>query len=176
MASLSIPYSFTNGDTADANQVNANFNAVKSFVEASVVQTDGSTSLAAASVTPAMLQSKPKLIIPHTFVVGGLVSVQVGQADYINPFFVKVPSTQTVKLISARHRINTGTSATVSVQVNGVNATGFASMSVTTADTDTDPADVTLVNNDKISLVVNSVSGVPQNMSVTVFLEYTWVG
>ena len=33
MSSLNIPYSFTNGTVADATQVNANFNAVKSFVE-----------------------------------------------------------------------------------------------------------------------------------------------
>lgn len=51
MASVVIPYSFTNGTTADANQVNSNFNYLKAFIEGSVVQTDGSTSLAAGSVS-----------------------------------------------------------------------------------------------------------------------------
>lgn len=119
---------------------------------------------------------QPKFVVPHTFTVAGLVAVAVNQADYLPPFFVKVPSSQTVKLISARHRINSGTSATVSVQINGSNATGFASMSVTTTSTDTDPTDVSLSNNDVLAIVVNSVSGSPQNMSVSLFLEYTWIG
>ena len=51
MASVVIPYSFTNGTTADANQVNSNFNYLKGFIESSVVQTDGSTSVAAGSVS-----------------------------------------------------------------------------------------------------------------------------
>ena len=118
----------------------------------------------------------PKLIIPHTFIVGGPVNVPSGQIDYINPFFVRVPATQTVKLISARHRINSGTSATAKVQINGSDATGFTGMAITTASTDTDPADITLSNNAVVSLVVTATSGSPQNMSVTLFFEYTWVG
>lgn len=185
MSSLSIPYSFTNGTVADATQVNANFNAVKSFVEGSLVQTDGSTVNAAGSITNAMLAgsiaasklaSYPKLVVPHTFTLSGTVLVPVGQTDYVCPFFLKVPSTQTVKLISARHRINSGTSATVKLQNNGSDITGFTGISVTTTAADTDPADVTLANNDLLSLVVTAVSGTPQNLSFTLFLEYTWVG
>ena len=116
------------------------------------------------------------MIVPHTFAVAGSVIVPVGQVDYLNPFFFKVPSTQTVKLISARHRINTGTSVTAKVQINGVDASGFTGISVTTTAADTDPADITLNNNDVVSLVVAAVGGSPQNMSFTVFLEYTWVG
>jgi hypothetical protein len=185
VSSLNIPYSFTNGTVADATQVNANFNAVKSFVENSVVQTDGSTVNAPGSITNTMLAgniaasklaSYPKIVVPHTFVIGGPVNVQSGQIDYINPFFVRVPSTQTVKLISARHRINSGTSVTCKLQNNGVDIAGFTGMSVITTAADTDPADVTLFNNDLISLVVTATTGSPQNMSMTVFLEYTWVG
>jgi len=185
VSSLNIPYSFTNGTVADATQVNANFNAVKSFVEGSVVQTDGSTVNAVGSITNAMLAgsiaasklaSYPKIVVPHTFTLSGTVIVPVGQTDFICPFFVKVPSTQTVKLISARHRINSGTSATVKLQNNGSDITGFTGISVTTTAADTDPADVTLANNDLISLVVTAVSGTPQNMSFTLFFEYTWVG
>ena len=185
MASVSGLYTFTNGTTANATEVNANFSVLKSFVENNVVQTDGSTVNANGSVTNAMLAgniaasklaSYPKLIVPHTFTVSGAVIVAAGQVDYINPFFVKVPATQTVKLISARHRINTGTSATVKVQVNGSDASGFTGISVTTSAADTDPADVTLANNDVVSLVVTATSGSPQNMSVTLFFEYTWVG
>lgn len=185
MASLNIPYSFTNGTVADANQVVANFNAIKSFVETSVVQTDGSTVNAPTSITNAMLAgniaasklaSYPKLIVPHTFTVAGPVNTPNGQIDYLVPFFVKVPSTQTVKLISARHRINSGTSATVKVQINGSDAAGFTGMVIGTTAGDTDPADITLSNNDIVSLVVTATSGSPQNMSVSLFFEYTWVG
>lgn len=51
MATLNIPNSFTNGTTASANEVNANFNAVKSFVETSLVQTDGSVKAGTAAIT-----------------------------------------------------------------------------------------------------------------------------
>ena len=226
---LTIPNTFSTGNTALASEVNANFTAVKTEVDLKIgntllttkgdiiaasaastparlsVGTNGQTLLADStatngvawgqvaaagiasnavitakildgSVTPVKLSSYPKLIIPHTFTVGGPVNVQVGQVDYILPFFVKVPSTQTVKLISARHRINSGTSATAKVQVNGSDATGFTGMSVTTTSADTDPTDITLSNNDVVSLVVTAVSGSPQNMSVTVFFEYTWTG
>lgn len=130
----------------------------------------------AGGIAASKLASYPKLVIPHTFAINGLVSVANGQYDYISPFFIKVPSTQTVKLISARHRINAGTSATVKVQINGVDATGFTGMSVTTTSTDTDPTDISLANNDLVSIVVTAVSGSPQNLSMTLFFEYTWVG
>ena len=162
MASLNYPYTFTNGTTADANQVMSDLNAVKTFVEGSVLQVDGST-------------GRPKLIIPHTFTVPGVVVVAANQADYLPPFFIKVPASQTVKLISARHRINSGTSATVSVKVNGVNATGFTSMSVTTSAADTNPTDISLADNDIVSITVDAISGGPQNMSVSLFFEYTWI-
>lgn len=57
MASVVIPYSFTNNTTADANQVNSNFTYLKSFIENNVVQTDGSTAVAAGSITLAKLAS-----------------------------------------------------------------------------------------------------------------------
>jgi hypothetical protein len=130
----------------------------------------------AGNIAASKLASYPKLVIPHTYAIGGAIVTTSGQNDYINPFFVKVPSTQTVKLISARYRINSGTNAVVKVQINGVDATGFTGMTVTTTAGETDPSDITLANNDLVSLVVTSVSGSPQNMSVTLFFEYTWIG
>lgn len=55
MASVTVPHTFTNGYAADANEVNANFAALKAFVDASLVQTDGSQVNAATSITKAML-------------------------------------------------------------------------------------------------------------------------
>lgn len=69
MASLNYPYTFTNGTTADANQVMSDLNAVKTFVEGSVVQTDGSVqaptaAIANGAVTTAKLaaEAKPGLV------------------------------------------------------------------------------------------------------------------
>ena len=55
MASVTVPHTFTNGYAADANEVNANFAALKAFVDASLVQIDGSAVNAATSITKAML-------------------------------------------------------------------------------------------------------------------------
>lgn len=57
MATLSVPNSFTNGTPAVATEVNANFQSVKTFVEALAAGTnidDGAiayTKLAAAAIT-----------------------------------------------------------------------------------------------------------------------------
>lgn len=57
MATLSIPNTFTNGTAAIATEVNANFNAVKTFAEAVAAGTnidDGAitySKLAAAAIT-----------------------------------------------------------------------------------------------------------------------------
>jgi hypothetical protein len=172
MATLSVPYSFINGTSIVATEMNSNFSAVKSFVEG----ISAGTNIDAGSIAANKLASYPKLVVPHTFTIGGVVAVPAGQVDYINPFFVKVPASQTVKLTSVRYRINTGTSAVCKIQINGVDATGFTGMTVGTTVAETDAADISLSNNDIISLVVTGVSGNPQNMSVTLFLEYTWVG
>ena len=50
MASVTIPYTFTNGYAADANEVNANFAALKAFVDASLVQLDGSVQATSAAI------------------------------------------------------------------------------------------------------------------------------
>lgn len=50
MASLNVPYSFSNGTVANALDVNSNFTAVKSFVESSLVQADGSVKAGTAAI------------------------------------------------------------------------------------------------------------------------------
>lgn len=50
MADFVIPYTFTNGTPADADQVNANFVAVQQFTEAEVVRTDGSVQAGTAAI------------------------------------------------------------------------------------------------------------------------------
>lgn len=113
-----------------------------------------------------------EILIPHTWSVQGEIKVPSGDTDFIPGFFVKVPTGQTVSIASARYKINSGTSVTAKVQVNGSDATGFTGMSVGTAAAETDPSDVTLANNDLVTLVVTAVSGTPKNMSFTIFLKY----
>lgn len=111
--------------------------------------------------------------VPHTFTISGDVFVASGDQYYIPPFFVSEPTGQVVTLASARHRINSGTSATVDVRVNGTAATGFGALSVTTTTAVTDPTDVALADGDAISLVVTGILGSPKNLSFTVYLDYT---
>ena len=48
MADLSLTYTLTNGTTADADQVMADLNDIKTYINASTIRTDGNTSMAAA--------------------------------------------------------------------------------------------------------------------------------
>lgn len=115
--------------------------------------------------------------VPHTWAVAGEVKVPAGDADVIPGFFVPTLATgQTIKLVEARHKLGSGTSATVKLQKNGVDITGFTGISVTTTATLTNPADVTLAAGDYIQPVVVGVSGTPQNMSFTIALEYVQAG
>ena len=111
--------------------------------------------------------------LPHTWAISGEIAVPSGDVDYILPFFVSLASGQTAKLVKARHRINSGTSVTCKLQKNGGDITGFTGISVTTTTTNTDPADVTLADDDMLALVVTGVAGTPKNMSFTVFVEYS---
>ena len=117
------------------------------------------------------------LNIPHTWAVAGEVKVPAGDLDVIPGFFVpSLAAGQTIKLVEARHVIGSGTSATVKLQKNGVDITGFTGMSVTTTASLTDPSDVTLAAGDYIQLIATAVSGAPKNMSFTVALEYVQAG
>lgn len=75
MASLNIPNTFTNGQTADALQVNANFTSVKSFAETAVVQTDGSVKATLAALAAEVLN---KLVPVGTIAMYGGVSAPTG--------------------------------------------------------------------------------------------------
>ncbi len=109
----------------------------------------------------------------HTFAVAGEVKVPSGDTDFIPGFYVSTSTKQTTKIAKARYKINSGTSVTAKLQVNGVDATGFTGMVVGTTVAETDPTDVTLANNDLVTLVVTAVSATPMNMSFSVVLEHT---
>lgn len=111
--------------------------------------------------------------IPHTVAVQGEIKVPSGGTDYLPGFFVDLPSGQSATLSAARYKIYSGTSATVKIQVNGSDATGFTSISVGTTAALTEPAAVTVSDGDYITLVVTAVSGTPTHLSFTMFLDYT---
>lgn len=117
-------------------------------------------------------EAAPIYWIGHTFAVAGEILVPVGDLDFINPLFVPVAAGRTVKLAKCRYKINTGTSVTAKLQINGVDATGFTGISVTTTVAETDPANITLADGDRLALVVTAVSGTPKNMSFTCVLEH----
>lgn len=50
MATLPIDYTFQNGQVANANHVNTNFQSIKTFVEASLVSTDGAVQAGTAAI------------------------------------------------------------------------------------------------------------------------------
>jgi hypothetical protein len=108
-----------------------------------------------------------------TWAVGGTVAVPSGDVDFIVPSFVGVGANETVVLDKVRYVINSGTSVTFDIKINGSNATGFTSLSATTTAATTDPSDVSLSDLDKIAPVVSAVSGTPKNLTITAFLKHT---
>lgn len=116
--------------------------------------------------------NKVSLVLPHTWTVPGEIAVAEGDSNYLVPFFVPVPAGQTVTLVKARHRINSGTSVVVSLKKNGSYISDWQNITVTTTSTTTDQTDVSFSDGDLLQLVVESVSGSPQNLTFTVYLKY----
>lgn len=184
-------------DAATVTEVNAHVNTVARDDHTQYIKTDGTRAFtgvsAIANVTPGSSAVADAAAIgtnltlarsdhkhareaahrtSHTFAVSGEVLVATGDLDFINPIFVPVAPGRTVKLAAARYKINSGTSATVKLQINGVDATGFTAMSVTTTSTTTDPTDLALADGDRLALVVTAVSGSPKNLSFSLYLEH----
>lgn len=137
------------------------------------VGTDGQVLTARSSATNGVqFETLTKTVrLPHTWAIPGSVAVASGDTDYIIPFFIPVPATQTVTVVGARYRINSGTSATVKLQKNDVDVAGFTGISVTTTSATTSGS-VALADGDKLALVVTAVSGSPKNMTFSVDLDY----
>ena len=63
MATLNTTYTFTNGNVAEAGQVNTNFNDVENWVSTNVVQIDGSVQAPTIAIADGAITS-PKLAPP----------------------------------------------------------------------------------------------------------------
>ena len=137
-----------------------------------VVATDASIDGSGTEEDPL---SVPNVVIRtgHTWAISGEISVASGDDDFLNPFFVSLATGQTMKVVKVRYKINSGTNCNIKLQKNGVDLTGFTNITVTTSEAETDPTDQALADDDKLALIVNSVSGTPTNLSFTVFIEST---
>ena len=106
---------------------------------------------------------------PHTYSVMGTLTTSV----VLPPFFVPEPSQQSVTLRAVRHRIATGTSVTLKLQRNGADISDFANLNVTTTPTTTtSTAGVPLADGDMIQPVITAVSGSPQHLSLSIYIDY----
>lgn len=110
--------------------------------------------------------------IPHTFTITGEVKVASGDTSYIPGFAVPLLAGDTAFVVATNGRINSGTSATVSLRKNGVDISSGAV--ITTTPTQFAVSAAGLADGDRIDLVVTAVSGAPKNMSLTVYIEYTF--
>jgi hypothetical protein len=126
---------------------------------------DGSGKLPAANTGTKTFRSS------QTWTIGGYVNVASGDIDYINPIFVCIASGQSAHLVGCKYVIHGGTSATVKLQKNGADITGYTGISVTTTPGTATPPSIALADGDMLALVVSAVSGSPQNLSLTIFLE-----
>ncbi len=116
-----------------------------------------------------------RLRLPHSWIISGPIALPTATENLILPFYVPVPTFQRATLVLGRHRIGSGTSATVNVQRNEADLTGWTGISVTTTSTTTDGPDVPLNDNDRLAIVVTAVSGSPANLTFTAFVEYEMV-
>ena len=111
--------------------------------------------------------------IPHTWGISGDIGVANGQTGYLLPMFISLASGQSASLVSCRHRLNAGGTVNFTIYRNGTALTGFTNITASTTATTTDPSNISLASNDMISVEVNSITGSPQNLSLTIFIENT---
>lgn len=116
--------------------------------------------------------------VTHTWAITGVIQTATGAGDltnYVPPMFISLASLETVKLVKAYYVIGSGTSITFSIQRNGTNVTGLASLSATsTPGNAAASSPPTLSDGDQLALVVNSVSGTnPGNLTVSIALEHS---
>lgn len=165
------------GDTITASAVGVKPLVVKAFSAgqtANLLEGQDSSGVVVSGMTAAGKLFGGTIRIPHTWHVPNEVKVAVGDTDFIMPFFIPEPAGQTAKLVAVRYKINAGTSATFKLTVDAVDALGFTALAATTTTATTDPADVDVTNGQAIFLVISSVSGVPTNLAVTVWVDYSF--
>lgn len=108
--------------------------------------------------------------LPMTWTVSGVVNV----SNVFVPIKISLPAGQTVKLVSVLSHVISGDPIHIKLQKNGADITGYTDITVSTTWTNTDAADVTLVDGDVIQPVMISVGASPSNdLSFEVEYEHT---
>ena len=141
-----------------------------------VTLTDGG-----ANSTITVAAAQQRVIVSHTWALGGQVQVASGDTDFIIPMTVRDRYTScgyntTVKVVSVIYSINSGTNVTWKLQKNGSDLSGYGTSGsplTATATPATTESTQALADKDELAPVVVAVSGTPRNMSITVFLEIT---
>ena len=106
----------------------------------------------------------------QNILVAGTISVPVGTADVIPPFFVAVKTGGAAKIVKLRDKIESGTSVTYKIQKNGSDI--YTGEATTTTATTTDVADNTLADDDRLQVIVTAISGAPTGLSIGITIEY----
>ena len=114
------------------------------------------------------------ICVPHTYAVQGPLGVQSGATNYLPPFFMPVPPSQTCALVGVRAMIRTPSdSVTLSIQQNGTAITGLTGIVVTSS-----PATTYLTNfvdvfdNDHFGIDVTAIGTAPDGLSMTFYFNY----
>lgn len=181
----SVQHTFS---AVEAHEANAHINATTAAHAATAISYAGSTNLSSTNVEAALdeLDAEKSQVghghaktfrISHTWTIS-TPAVPSGATAYIPPFFVSLPVGQTATIYGARHRIRGGTSATWTISHGtpdaGSTVTGLSGIaSTTTPATTTASGGNTLANGDAVQLVLSAVSGSPDGLTVTVFLDVT---
>ena len=110
--------------------------------------------------------------LSHTFVIPDEIKIASGDTDFIIPQTIKLAPEQTAKIVKCVHSINSGTSATVKLQKNGGDITGYTGISVTPTPATT-TQDAALADGDEIAVVITAINTTPKNISVNIIIEYT---
>jgi hypothetical protein len=130
MATLNIPYSFANNTVANANFVNDNFDAVKNFVETSVIQVDGSVQLSTAAIADFAVTSakiaNDSIVNADINSAAGIVDTKlatIATAGKVSNSATTATNTNTANAIVARDASGNFSAGTITASLSG-NVTG----------------------------------------------------
>lgn len=120
-------------------------------------------------VTPS---SAKTVRVGHTFTLVGEVQTATGDDYYIPGFYVAAPPGQTARIVGVRSRINSGTEVAWEIVVNGV-STSTPMVGVSTTSQSQVNFSQSVLDGVEVSLRVRSITNLPKNLNLTVFVEYT---
>lgn len=121
------------------------------------------------------VQSTSKTIrVGVSWTVPGAIAVAAGAVNYIPPQFVPVPSFQTARIVGVRCAIRNGLAANFDVQQNGAVVAGLSGVTAGGVPTFFAATGAPAVaDGDRLAPVITSVSGAPDGLFVTIYIDLT---